>query len=73
MEYTVRSVHSSSHRPSMPEVFIGERDLRVDVVQVPLEGLAVELLSQCKTFSDVTIVSPADVRTFGIEMLFVFI
>ena len=57
----------------MIQVLIGEGKLGVDVLQVPLEGLAVEPLPDGQPVADVPIISVPHIRSLGVVVFFVFI
>ena len=57
----------------MPVAFVWHRQFWKNIVQEPLEWLAMEFLTQCQTLTDVTIIPLTDVWTLVVKVLLVII
>lgn len=57
----------------MPEIAARKSQFWIHIFQVPLEGLAPQLLPQCHPITDVTVVSLANVWPLSVIVLLVFI
>ena len=64
---------ASPYRSSVKQVLIGKRQLGIDILQVPLKGLAVQPLSDGQTIADISIAPLPNIGSLGVIEILVLV